>query len=103
MLHDRYNLDIEQVMRTMPYLGRDNDEAGQEGFWDLAGTVAGEINTYSDAEKQELLYNAFHKIREEAIKYTLRYASTLPNYSHEEMEPIRDVIALVTDAENIKL
>jgi hypothetical protein len=71
MLHDRYDLDIEHAIRVMPYLGRDNDEKGAEAFWDLAGKIAGEIATFSQSEQQELLYNAFHKVRESAIEECL--------------------------------
>lgn len=67
MLHDRYDVDIEQAIRLLPYDGRDNDESGREMFWDLAGKIADEIDTFSRDEKQELLYNAFHKIREATI------------------------------------
>lgn len=67
MLHDRYDLDIEYACRVLPFEGRDNDEAGRELFWDLAGKIAGEINTFSDEEKQELLYNALHKVREATL------------------------------------
>lgn len=68
MLEDRYDLEIEYAIRIMPFLGRDNDETGQEGFWDLAGQIASEIATFSQSEQQELIYNAFHKIREATIE-----------------------------------
>lgn len=68
MLHDRYDVDIEQAVRLLPYDGRDNDESGKGMFWDLAGKIAGEINTFSQEEKQELLYNAFHKVREATLE-----------------------------------
>lgn len=97
MLHDRYDLDIEHAIRLLPFDGRDRDETGAEMFWDLAGKIAGEINTFSQEEKQELLYNALHKVREATTAELLEYAKTLPNYSAEEMEPINDFVALIEE------
>lgn len=67
MLHDRYDLDIEHACRLLPFDSRDNDEKGAGMFWDLAGTIAAEINTFSQDEKQELIYNALHKVREATL------------------------------------
>lgn len=68
MLHDKYDLDIEQAIRLLPYDGRDNDETGKGMFWDLAAKVANDLQYYKLEERQELLYNAFHKIREATME-----------------------------------
>lgn len=73
MLHDRYDVDIEQAIRLLPYDTRDNDEKGAGMFCDLANTIVDEINTFSQEEKWELLYNVFHKIREATLEEAAKH------------------------------
>lgn len=68
MLHDKYDLEIEYAERLLKHADRDQDESGAEMFWDLAGKVADELKYYKVEEQQEILYNMFHKIREESGK-----------------------------------
>lgn len=68
MLHDMFDIEIEQAARLIPYDGRDNDESGAGMFWDLAGDVVEKLQYYKLEERQEILYNVFHKIREATLQ-----------------------------------
>lgn len=70
MLHDKYDVEIEQAMRLLPFDGRDNDETGAGMFWDLAGAMIEALRYYKPEEQQEILYNVLHKVRDTAIKVT---------------------------------
>ena len=68
MLHDRYDVEIEQAVRLLPFDGRDNDEKGAGMFCDLANQVVSDFETFTNEERWEALYNAFHKIREATLE-----------------------------------
>lgn len=69
---DNYTASALFVVREIKAgLTRDTDEAGTDGFWDLAGNMADQLFPDDDIKKeewQEELYNTFWAIHEETLK-----------------------------------